>query len=43
MKREVPASLSDQMDSLVELRKWNEMYGETVKNGQRHLKKFGFA
>ncbi len=29
--REVPASLSDQMDSLIELRKWNEMYGETKK------------
>ena len=40
--REVPASLSDQMDSLVELRKWNEIYGETKTDG-RVQKKFGFA
>lgn len=40
---EVPASLSDQMDSLVELRRWNEIYGETKKIGQRSVKKFGFA
>jgi SpoVK/Ycf46/Vps4 family AAA+-type ATPase len=40
--REVPASLSDQMDSLVELRKWNQIYGET--NSEGHVqRKFGFA
>lgn len=41
--REVPASLSDQMDSLQELRRWNEMYGETKKGEMKGLKKFGFA
>lgn len=41
--REVPASLSDQMDSLIELRKWNEMYGETRNIGRQSIKKFGFA
>ena len=41
--REVPASLSDQMDSLQELRRWNEMYGETKKGELKGLKKFGFA
>lgn len=41
--REVPASLSDQMDSLIELRKWNEMYGETKNIGRQAQKKFGFA
>lgn len=40
--REVPASLSDQMDSLVELRKWNQMYGETRSEGNVPMK-FGFA
>ena len=41
---EVPASLSDQMDSLTDLRHWNQMYGET-KKGQigKAMKKFGFA
>lgn len=39
---EVPASLSDQMDSLIELRKWNLIYGETKFTGQAQ-KKFGFA
>lgn len=39
--KEVPASLSDQMDSLIELRKWNHIYGET-KDATSH-KKFGFA
>ena len=41
--REVPASLSDQMDSLVELRKWNQMYGETKSIGGRLQMKFGFS
>ena len=42
--REVPASLSDQMDSLIELRKWNEMYGESKKGIDRNdNRKFGFA
>lgn len=40
--REVPASLSDQMDSLVELRKWNQIYGETKTEGHVQ-RKFGFA
>ena len=40
--REVPASLSDQMDSLVELRKWNQIYGETKSEGHAQ-RKFGFA
>lgn len=40
--REVPASLSDQMESLIELRKWNSMYGETSTIGHRQ-KKFGFS
>ena len=40
--REVPASLSDQMDSLIELRKWNQIYGETKSEGHA-LRKFGFA
>lgn len=40
---EIPASLSDQMDSLIELRRWNEIYGETKKIGQRSIKKFGFS
>lgn len=40
--REVPASLSDQMDSLVELRKWNQIYGETKAEGHAQ-RKFGFA
>ena len=40
---EVPASLSDQMDSLQELRRWNEMYGETKKGELKGMKKFGFA
>lgn len=39
--REVPASLSDQMDSLQELRRWNAMYGEARE--QWKPKKFGFA
>lgn len=41
--REVPASLSEQMDSLIELRKWDEMYGETKNIGRQSQKKFGFA
>lgn len=42
--REVPASLSDQMDSLIDLRKWDEMYGESKKGISRNsVKKFGFA
>ncbi len=39
--REVPASLSDQMDSLQELRRWNAMYGEAKE--QWKPQKFGFA
>ena len=39
--REIPASLSDQMDSLVELRKWNQIYGESRDSKQKI--KFGFA
>lgn len=39
--REVPASLSDQMDSLQELRRWNAMYGEAKE--QWRPQKFGFA
>lgn len=39
--REIPASLSDQMDSLVELRKWNQIYGESRDSRQKI--KFGFA
>ena len=42
--REVPASLSDQMESLMDLRQWNQMYGET-RRGEvgKAMKKFGFA
>jgi SpoVK/Ycf46/Vps4 family AAA+-type ATPase len=42
--REVPASLSDQMDSLIDLRKWNQTYGETKgKLFNSSALKFGFA
>lgn len=42
--REVPASLSEQMESLLELRNWNQMYGETKKGeAGKSMKKFGFA
>lgn len=39
--REVPASLSDQMESLGEIRRWNQTYGES--SGVGASKKFGFA
>lgn len=41
--REVPASLSEQMESLLDLRKWNQMYGETKKGETSVMKRFGFA
>ena len=50
---EVPASLSEQMDSLTELRRWNDVYGEARGRegcdsvaslfGQRKARRFGFA
>lgn len=38
---EVPASISDSMDTLVELRKWDQMFGEGKK--QKNTHSFGFA
>lgn len=38
---EVPASISDSMDTLVELRKWDQMFGEGKKTKNTHS--FGFA
>jgi SpoVK/Ycf46/Vps4 family AAA+-type ATPase len=38
---EVPASISDSMDTVVELRKWDQMFGEGKK--AKNTLSFGFA
>ena len=40
--REIPPSLTDEMQTLIELRKWNESYGENASASKSKAKGWGF-